>query len=190
MNTWNYKYVLFSIYHKNNANEIKHTRNKKVCTSFDRLTTEPVWNIIYELKRCVFNKVLNWSREWVLWICAGSLFQRIGAITENAWSPYLVLVRGPRVNCKVDDDRRGLKELEQRKEIRSERYLGAWPWRILYIRRRTLNVIRWCMGSQWRKHNIGVMCSDFLERVTSLAAVFCILWSGSTVLAKRNAWAT
>ena len=50
----------------NNGNEIKHTRNKMECTSFDRLTTEPVWNIIYELKRCVFNKVLNWSREWVL----------------------------------------------------------------------------------------------------------------------------
>ena len=45
--------------------------------------------------------------------CAGSLFQRIGAITEKARSPYLVIVRGPRVNCKVD------------KEIRSERYLGA-----------------------------------------------------------------
>ena len=163
----------------NNGNEIKHTRNKMECTSFDRLPTEPVWNIIYELKRCVFNKVLNWSREWVLWICTGSLFQRIGAITEKARSPYLVIVRGPRVNCKVDDDRRGLKELEHRKEIRSVRYLGAWPWRILYVRRRTLNVIRWCMGSQWRERNIGVMCTDFLERVTSLAAVFCIMWSGS-----------
>ena len=52
------------------------------------------------------------------------------------------------MNCKVDDDRRGLIELEERKEIKSERYLGAWPWRILYVRRRTLNVIRWCMGSQ------------------------------------------
>ena len=64
----NYKSVLFSINHTciNNANEIKHTRNKMVCTSFDRLTAEHVWNIIYELKRCVFNKVLNWSREWVL----------------------------------------------------------------------------------------------------------------------------
>ena len=52
----------------------------------------------------------------------GSLFQRRGAITEKVRSPYLVIVRGPRVNCKGDDDRRGLKELEQRKEIRSERY--------------------------------------------------------------------
>ena len=76
------------------------------------------------------------------------MFQRIGAFTEKARSPYFVTVRGPRVNCKVDDDRRGLKELEERKEIKSERYLGAWPSRILYVRRRTLNVIRWCMGSQ------------------------------------------
>ena len=58
-------------------------------------------------------------------MCAGNLFQRIGAITEKARSPYLVAVRGPGVNCKVNDDRRGLKELEERKEIRSERYLGA-----------------------------------------------------------------
>ena len=85
-----------------------------------------------------------------------SLFQKIGAITEKARSPYLVIVRGPRVNCKVDDDRiRGLKELEQRKEISSERYIGAWPWIILYVKRRTLNVIRWCVGSQWRERNIG-----------------------------------
>ena len=56
---------------------------------------------------------------------AGRLFQRIGAITEKARSPYLVAVRGPGTNCKVNDDRRGLKELEERKEIRSERYLGA-----------------------------------------------------------------
>ena len=56
---------------------------------------------------------------------AGSLFQRVGAITEKARSPYLVEVRGPGVNCKVNDDRSGLKELEERKEIRSERYLGA-----------------------------------------------------------------
>ena len=33
----------------NNGNEIKHTRNKMVCTSFDRLTTEPVWNIIVKV---------------------------------------------------------------------------------------------------------------------------------------------
>ena len=41
----NYKSVLFSINHTstvNNENEIKHTRNKMVCTSFDRLTTEPL----------------------------------------------------------------------------------------------------------------------------------------------------
>ena len=30
----------------NNENEIKHTRNKMVCTSFDRLTTEPAYSEI------------------------------------------------------------------------------------------------------------------------------------------------
>ena len=57
-----------------------------VCTSFDRLTTESLQNIIYELKRCIFSKVLNWSRELMVVknICAGSLFQGMGAITEKA----------------------------------------------------------------------------------------------------------
>ena len=67
-----------------------------MCTSIDQPTTrtEPMQNVyrihvIYELKRCVFNKVLNWVTELALRICAGSLFQRLGAVTENGWFSIL-----------------------------------------------------------------------------------------------------
>ena len=33
------------------------------------------------------------------------------------------------------------------------------------------------IGSQWRLRRIGVTCSNFLLRVTSLAAEFCTRWS-------------
>ena len=39
-------------------------------------------------------------------------------------------------------------------------YDGANPFRALYVRMRTLKLIHWRTGSQWRALRTGVMCSD------------------------------
>ena len=39
--------------------EIEHTRNNIVCTSLDLLVCDTVWDIIYELKRCIFTRVVK-----------------------------------------------------------------------------------------------------------------------------------
>ena len=39
--------------------------------------------------------------------------------------------------------------------------------------------MRWWIGSQFRNWSTGVMCSDFLVPVTTLAAVFWILCKGA-----------
>ena len=49
------------------------------------------------------------------------MFQRAGAITEKARSPYWVLVRGPGVNCNVEDERRVRDEVRERRETRSDK---------------------------------------------------------------------
>ena len=61
---------------------------------------------------------------------------------EKARSPYFVEVRGPGVNCIEEDERRDLEEVVERKEMRSVRYLGACPFRILYVSRRILKDMR------------------------------------------------
>ena len=61
-------------------------------------------------------------------------------------------------------------------DLNSLRYVGANPFKTLYVRISILNLIRLCMVSQWRSFNIGVICSFILESVTTLAAVFCIRW--------------
>ena len=73
---------------------------------------------------------------------AGREFQREGAIAEKARSPYFVDVRGPGLNCIVNEEQRGLEEVLERKEMRSVRYFGACPFRIVYVSRRTLKDIR------------------------------------------------
>ena len=55
---------------------------------------------------------------------AGRLFQRAGAHTEKARSPYRVRVRGPSASCSFDDERRDMEE-GFLCEIRLIRYDGA-----------------------------------------------------------------
>ena len=107
----------------------------------------------------------------------GKLFHNFGAHTENALSPKVVVLD------LVTLRRYWL--LEHKFHwflygwINSLRYVGANPFKTLYIRSSILNLIRLCMVSQWRSFNIGVICSFILESVTTLAAVFCIGWRHS-----------
>ena len=61
--------------------------------------------------------------------------------------------------------------------MKQVRYTGALPFKVLYVRRRTLNTIRCFTGSQCRDSRTGLMCSYFFVSVTSLAAMFWMHWS-------------
>ena len=124
------------------------------------------------VKRCVFRRSLKISSEGKLWMLAGSQFHSVGAA--------IVKDRSPRV---VDDLIAGcsrlieLLDLSERSGwrftfISSEMYVGAREWIALNVIKRTLKVIRYHTGNQWRSYRRGYDGVKQGERCMSLAALF------------------
>ena len=63
---------------------------------------------------------------------------------------------------------------------REQRYLGAGPLTHLNVRMPTVHFNILLTGSQFKSLRTGVMCSNFLEPVTTLAAKFWTLCSLET----------
>ena len=102
----------------------------------------------------------------------GRLFQSLGALLAKALSPLVtLLVLGTSSRARLADLnwRAGTCGFSN-----SFRYPGARPFWALKVKVKILKSILRCTGSQCSEANTGVMCSDFLVPVMSLAAAFCM----------------
>ena len=92
-------------------------------------------------------------------IGSGKLFHSSGAATEKERSPLVFNLDLGTSRKKASADLRALVGLCTC--IRSVKYAGANPFKILKTNIRILKSIRKRTGSQWREARTGDMCSRF-----------------------------
>ena len=125
----------------------------------------------YLAKRKVLRRVLNWFRVEAEWSVCGSSFQSFGAAEANDLWPYVQVLTSRGGSSKSNVEDRRLREGVY--FVRSSaKYIGASPWRHLYVISSILNPMRLAMGNQWSSWRTDSTLSRFLD--VNLAAEFCI----------------
>jgi hypothetical protein len=120
----------------------------------------------------VFNWFLNERVFWTKRMETSSPFQAFGPATLKARSPNFSLVRFL-AKERLDPDRRlRLSWNSEHGVTISFRYEGLRLFTMLCIIRQSLNLIRSCIGSQWRERSACVIWSLRLSVSTILAAVW------------------
>ena len=114
---------------------------------------------------------LKTVKELVNLRSTGRLFHSVGALTAKALSPLVTRFDLGRSSSAISDDLRHLTGSWG--SNKSDKYCGARPLRALKVSNKTLKSILKVTGSQCSAARVGVMCSDRLVPVMSLAAAFC-----------------
>ena len=158
----------------------KHTKWSKTecpCTIKKKKKIEPPMLQVLDLKQIRLQLTLTWTERWSL---PDESKGEVGSTTSGRWLKMRESHRPLWVTWNSTDycepDRRPLCPGTCRWSS-SVRYTGALPFKVLYVRRRTLNPIRCFTGSQCRDYRTGLMCSYFFVSVTSLAAMFWMRWN-------------
>ena len=91
-------------------------------------------------------------------ISRGSIFHSFGAATWNDLSPKVALVRrdGSSSRRPLDDDLK-LYAPSFLSEISSCKYTAEFPWMVLNVKRKILNIIRSLTGIHCSSFNKGVI---------------------------------
>ena len=122
-------------------------------------------------KKWVFS-VWNWSIDWAALRLRGRLFQRLGAATAKALSPFVFSLHLGTSSSTCRADRNSLTGAWM--QSNSDIYWGASPCKDLKANNRIFNLIlKTTPVSQWREAWTGVMWSYLLFPVRRRAKVFC-----------------